>query len=247
MNTIPDPPRLVVFLDERIKKHESTTTFFVGCCLFGLDRWLGLCEAERKVGEVRRKRRLQAIDELLNEIRGAAVLAYAHLPDGVFCPDEIDGTADIPRMSRTDNIWSQMTLFAAATGVAWLHHSGLLLGPADLYYDRKDLTAEHRTAYEHTLRQNLPKVARDAAAKDPSRFTTDTSQFEFGIIQGVEKPGSGVQADSFQRGTNLAHHFCTQAEALVGRGSRDRILVKDQTKNISATITKFTDTSSTEV
>lgn len=245
MSTFSNPPRLVAFLDESIKKHESTTTFFVGCCLFGLDRWLALSEAERNVGEVRRKRRLQAIDELLNRIHGAAVLVYANLSNAVFCRDEIDGTADIPRMSRTDNIWSQMTLFAAATGVAWLHHSGLLLGPADLYYDRKDLTFEHRAVYENILRQNLPKIAREAAANDPSCFTTDANQFGFGIIQGVEKPGSGLQPNPFQRGTNLAHHVCTQAQALIDRGSRDRILVKDRTEDISATITKFAHTSST--
>lgn len=245
MNNFQNPPRLVIFLDESIKKHESTTAFFVGCCLFGLDRWLALCKAERKIGEIRRKRRLQAIDELLNEIRGVAVLVYANLSNAVFCPDEIDGTADIPRMSRTDNIWSQMTLFAAATGIAWLHHSGLLVGPGDLYYDRKDLTVEHRTVYESILRQNLPKIAREVAAKDPSRFTTDASQFEFGIIQGVEKPGSALEPNPFQRGTNLAHHFCTQAKPLIDRGSGGRILVKDRTEDISATISKFVDTSST--
>ena len=232
-------------MDESYKKHESTTTYFVGCCLFGLDRWLAFCEAERKVGEIRRKRRLQAIDELLSGIHGAAVLIYASLPNTVFCGHEIDGTADIPRMSRTDNIWSQMTLFAVATGVAWLHNSGLLVGPADLYYDRKDLTVEHRTVYENILRQNLPEIAREVAANDPSRFTTDASQFQFGIIQGVEKPRSGLQPDPIQRGTNLAHHFCSEAETLVKRGSTGRILVKDRTEDISDAISKFTDTFST--
>jgi len=226
-------------MDESIRMRGSTTVFYVGCFLFGLDRWRILCEAARKIGEFRRKRRLQAIDELLNEIHGVAVLTYANLSKEIYSPKEIDGTADIPRMSRTDNIWSQMTLFAIATGVAWLHHSGLLIGPADLYYDPKDLTIEHRTVYENMLRQNLPETAREAAAKDPARFSNDASMFEFGIIKGVEKPSSGIQPDTFQRGTNLAHHFCTQAETLVGRGSKGRILVKDRTGDVLETTAKF--------
>jgi len=242
MSTLQSHPRLVAFIDERIIKREPTTSIFVGCCLFGRERWLALCPRESKVGQVRRKRRLEAIDELLNALPGAAVLGYANLPNALFSPGEIDGTADILEMSRTDNIWSQAVAFTVVTGLAWLHHSDLLPGLADLYYDRKDLTVSHRARFESLFWQNLPKIAREAVAKDPSRFRTDASQFRFGIIQGVQKPAPGLQPDPFQRGTNLAHHFCTQAEALIKRGSTGRILVKDRTEDICATITKFTGT-----
>lgn len=235
METLPHTPRLVAFLDERTKKGEAVTRFIVGCCIFSQNTWMAGCEREREIAQLRKKRQVEAIDKILTAIPGIAILAYADLPNEI-CEHETDGTVDIPKMARMDNIWSQMTLDATATGIACLHHSGLLLGPIDLYYDTKDLTFEHHAAWINYLRKNLPRIAREAAAQARSNI----EQFQFGIIEPVKKPASGSQMTSLQRGTDLAHHFCRHADAFISRGDTPRILVKNRTADTLSTLKKFT-------
>jgi hypothetical protein len=223
-------------MDESLKKHGSLTRFIVGSCFFRKDRWLALCEQhEKKVHEIGGKRKLEAIDELLSAISGYAVLVYADLPK-VVCGHDTDGTRDIPEMSRRDNIWSQLTLDAVATGLAWLQSGGRLLGAVDLYYDPKDLKSAHRDAWENYFRQNLVKFANE----DLSRYPGSVAQFGFGAIQSVEKPSHRSQISEYQRGVNLVHHFCSQARILISRGPTERVCVKDRTDNTLATLMEFT-------
>lgn len=232
-------PPVVAFLDERLEELGQRTRMIAGCCLFGHDRWMVLHGREAAVGTVRRKRRLQAIDDLLSSIGGVGVLVYADLQGELLSPHEIDGTTDIPRMSRMDNVWSQLTLSAVFASLAWLQHSGVSVGAVNLYYDRRDLTAAHRTQFENVLRQNLPETAKETATEYPSLFKADAREMRFDNIRGVEKPESWASADAFQCGTDIAHHFCAQAAAVIGRGSEGRTLVRDHTEVVSAMASKF--------
>ena len=236
-------PSLIGFLDERVTtSYERLTRVVVGFCLFGRDRWLSLHDREATVGTVRRRRRLQAVDDLLAQMGGIAVLAYADIRPEFLPRGEIDGCADIPRMSRADNVWSQVSLSAVFAGVSWLQSSGVSLGTVDPYYDRKDLTRKHRIAFESALRAALPQIVRDAAAEYPSLFRADSSELRVGVISGVEKPRPAVSVDAFQHGTNFAHHFCSQTAAVISRGTQRRILVRDHTSIMHDMICKFTRT-----
>ena len=239
MSELSPYPPVVAFLDERFEDLGHRTRMIVGCCLFGHDRWMALHGREAEVGTARRKRRLQAIDDLLRSIGGVGVLVYSDLPSELFTPHEIDRTTDIPRMSRIDNVWSQLTLSAVFASLAWLQHSGVSVGAVNLYHDRRDLTAAHRTQFENILRQTLPETAKEAPTEHPALFKADASALRFDTIRGVGKPVSWASADAFQCGTDLAHHFCAQASAVIGRGSEGRMLVRDHTKVVSDMASKF--------
>jgi hypothetical protein len=240
MSDLSPYPPVAAFLDERFEELGQRTRMIVGCCLFGHNRWMALHGREAEVGRARRKRRVQAIDNLLSSIGGVGVLVYADLPGELLTPHEIDGTADIPRMSRIDNVWSQLTLSAVFASLAWLQHSGVSVGAVNLYYDRKDLTAAHRTQFENILRQILPETAKEARTEYSTLFKADARELRFDTIRGVEKPVSWASADAFQCGTDLAHHFCAQASAVIGRRSEGHTLVRDHTEVVIAMLSKFT-------
>ncbi len=233
-------PSVIAFLDERVERLECVSRRIVGCSVFGHERWMALHHQESVVATVRRKRRLKAIDDLLTRLGGVAVLVYADIPPELLQLREVDGTTDIPRMSRTDNVWSQVTLSAVTAALAWVQRSGVSLGMVNLYYDRKDLTVPHRTQFENVLCRTLPEIAKEAAAEYPSVFTADPGELRFGAIQGVDKPNSVVLADAFQHGTNLAHNFCAQAAKVISRGSTGRTMSRNHTSVVYDMISKFT-------
>ena len=231
---------LLVFVDEKIERLDSSTRWIVGCCLFGLNPWVALHSRAHAVGAVRGKRRLKEIDKLLNTVGGVAVLVHADVPQELIPKSEIDGTGDIRRMSRTDNIWSQTVLSALTASVAWLQHCNVPLGKVEIYYDRKDLKDDHRSQIENVLRQNLPKWAKYAAENHPSMFPADCSNLSIDKIASVEKPLRGRQPDMFQVGINLVDHLCRQSKPVMDRGSEGRILVRNHTGVVCDITSKFT-------
>jgi hypothetical protein len=196
---------------------------------------------EAKVGEVGGTRRLQVIGDLLTGIGGLAVLGYADLPAELLSPGEIDATADVPRMSRTDFAWSVMVLWALTRSVALLlRREDMALDTLDLYYDRKDLTDAHRAQVENFLRQELPEMAKQAAIEEPARFPGNPRRLRLGVILQVAKPPPAVAPDALQRGVNLAHHLCTQSDSIIARGlSEGPIRVSDFTTTVSDVIVRI--------
>ena len=237
------PQRMLVFADERYKAADSYTTIVMGCCIFLRRHWLNRSQKAAKVGQVKSKRQLEAIEDVLETIHGVAVVTHANVSRLHYVPGEIDTTPDIMAMSRTDNIWSQMMAFSICAGVAWLHRSGMPLGVVDMYYDRKDLTTDHRAAFEAMIRKNIPQTARDAATEYPERFSVKADHLMFGAIKQISKPGVGTQPSPYQQGTMLAHHVCSQSEKVITRGEQGRFLVKDFTAQIAGIVQIFTEVS----
>ncbi len=228
MNT---PSPLIVFLDERVEQTHSSTKVVIGSCIFRCDSWLQFADESRKVGEVRAKRQFQTIEKLLNRIGGVAVVAYSNISPADYVIGEIDGTNDIAKMSRTDNIWAQMMSYSICAGIARVHRSGMPLGLVDVYYDTKDLTADHQTVFENMIRTNIPKLAREAG--------NNAEELKFGVIERVSKSNHTTQPTSYQRGTMLAHYLCRHSQEAINRGGKGRYLVKDFTEDISLTIQAF--------
>jgi len=168
------------------------------------------------------------------------MLVYPDIPPDLLPPGGIDGTDDIPRMSRTDNLWSQLILAGVAATLAFLQRPDTSIGVVDLYFDRKDLTAAHRAQFENVLRQTLPEIQREAAVELPTVFGTGSPDLDFGTITGVDKPASGAPPSVLQAGTNLAHHLCSQAAQVISRGPVGRVRVRDHTNVIRRMIRKFT-------
>ena len=230
----------IMFLDERsYDLNQLSKRSIVGCCVFGRDQWMNFHSQVKDVGAIRPKRRLQAIDQLLIKMQGMAILAYADTPTQLLPSGETDGTSDIPKMSRTDNAWSMgivSTVLIAIARLQRMGHSGLV----DLYYDRKDITDNHRITLENTLRKKLLEIAKEAAERYPNLPAGDPNKLELDKICSVSKPDRKETPNIFQQGTGLAHHFCVQASDLIDRGSTERIFVENISTDICNMISKFT-------
>lgn len=228
-----------MFIDERIEHHSSHSRLIIACVVVNQVRWDAVHLHAQAVGSVRKKRRLATIATTLEKIGGFAVLTYADISSDLMPPGEIDGTADIPTMSRTDNLWSQCVLSTVTAALACLRGASPSVTEAEicLFYDPKALTAEHQRAIEQVLRETLPEIAKehpDTQESDP------TVQLLFRRIEAVPKRSGNSRADSLQTGTNLAHHLCCQAESLIQENFSCRIVVRNHTSVAQDMISKFT-------
>lgn len=237
INTTGSPPPLVAFVDERLEHPPGFTRIITGCCVFGRNRWMHFYQQAASVPAVGKKRRRLAVMKMfLESMRGISVLAFADIPSDLYYrKGENDGTADIPRMSRTDNLWAMAILSGITSAVAWRTPPGTI----DLYFDRKDLRAAHRTQFENILRQTLPEIARQSAAEFPSVFGPSHHEFQFGTIEAIDKPALGSVFDAFQQGTHMAHLLCSLAPNIIAEGSSNLILVKNHTNVVRRMVAKF--------
>ncbi len=144
-----------MFVDERVERGVASHRFIVGCIVCSKERWMALHGEVLRIGSLGQARRLDGIRQLLDKLQGFALLAYADLSIAQVRPGEIDGTDDIPRMKRHDNVWSQTVLAAAAAVLACLRTSGVESAEIDLYYDPKSLTVAHRDAWEKDPARNV--------------------------------------------------------------------------------------------
>ncbi len=231
------PPKICVFLDERVAGGDTSRhRLIVGCFVVGASRWKALHDAARRVGQVRGTRRLDEIGKLLAHLEGFGLLTYGDLPAELVPAGEIDGTNDIPTMARSDNVWSHAVLAAGAAVLASLPGFRVDAAALDFHYDPKSLTAPHRYAIERALRETLPEIAREA----PQRPERPTPYFTVGRVEQVPKPAPGIAPDSLQLGTNIAHHLCSQADALIRGRVIPRVLVCDHTQARVTMVSKFT-------
>lgn len=236
-------PEFLMFVDERVEQRETFYRIIVSCLVVAKERWRGVYhQTARQVGAVRKARRLSAIAELLERTPGFALLAHADLPLDLVPAGEVDGTDDIPQMKRRDNVWSQAVLATATAVLACLRSGGITAAEIDLYYDPKSLKVAHRDAFETTLRQTLPNIARE----DPKTGAIMASQtFVFGQVRQVQKRTGHTGADELQCGTAVAHHICSQAEDLIGSRKVARLVVKDHSDMLRSMVSKFTGGDST--
>ena len=55
---------------------------------------------------------LQRVESTFDSLNAWAIVATAKLDNALFRSGEIDGTDDVPKMARSDNIWSISVIFA---------------------------------------------------------------------------------------------------------------------------------------
>jgi hypothetical protein len=68
-----------------------------------------------------------------------ASISIAEIENAQFRPGEIDGTDDIPKMARTDNVWSQCAIYGVSGLIVDLVEAGQEVETVDLYFDPKSL------------------------------------------------------------------------------------------------------------
>lgn len=233
-------PELCIFIDERISPADNFERYIVGGLVVERKRWAKLHTGTKRVPGMRRRRRLDAIKLLLDKTGGFGLLAYADLPTSLIPSGEIDGTDDIPQMTRRDNAWMQAVVTHAAAALACIRTSGVNAGVIDLFYDPKSLTALHRVAFEDLFRKTLTDIARE----DP--ITHDIQEapgLVFRDVQQVPKAYHNQPRDHLQDGIDVAHHLCSKLDELL-RERTERIVVRNHTDVICRMITKFETTES---
>ena len=235
------PYNLVAFLDERSEDSGSSRTLITGCCIFLRHHWFNLSHEAAKAGQVKARRQLKTLQDVLERIHGIAVVAQATGPRSEYLSGEMDATGDIAAMSRADNIWSQMMAFTICAGIARLHRSRMPLGLVEVYYDSKSLKADHRAVFEATIRRNIAKAARDAVSEHPERFNINQDHLTFGAIEQISKRTHGTKPTPYQQGTLLADILCRQWKHIAARGEHGRFLVKDFSGHVDRTLQAFTE------
>jgi len=207
--------QMYMFLDERVEAVDPGSRLIVGCVVCEKLRWDDAASVASEIGALGARRRLHAIDSFLRQVRGFALLGYADLPGSVLAYGERDATADIPRMSRTNNLWSQLFLCDVAAALAWIRRSGITQASLHVHYDPRDITEPHRRAMREVLDVNLASIATedpDTAERDPSL------SYDFPEFEEVPKPEPGQTPNTKQHGTAIAHHLCTQSSRVIERG-----------------------------
>jgi len=159
-------------------------------------------------------------------------VTHADIPNALMPPGEIDGTLDVPAMSRTDNLWSTTVSVAVVTAMAYIQGSAGTLDAVELFYDPKDLTAAHRAGFESVLSTTLPEIAEEVVAQFGASHGITAGNLRFLCIEQVPKPITGDHPSPAQRGTNLAHHLCSQSKSILGAGLVGRIVARDGTSAV---------------
>ena len=230
---------IVTFIDERWEPLPEGKRLIVSCCVFRRDRWDTINATSTTVGSVSGKRRLAEIQRVLEEGEGFGVVTHADIPNTLMPPGEIDGTLDVPAMSRMDNLWSTTVSVAVVTAMAYIQGSAGTLDAVELFYDPKDLTAAHRAGFESVLSTTLPEIAEEVVVQFGASHGITANNLRFLCIQQVPKRRTDDDPSPAQRGTNLAHHLCAQSKAILGAGLVGRIVGRDGTSAVTDMIKIF--------
>lgn len=168
---------------------------------------------------------LKRIESMMESLEARAAIGVATLQRGILRTGEFDGTNDVPKMARADNVWSQCVAFTTAALLAEYLIAGEPIGTVDMYFDPKDLKLEHRVAFEAALREQAVGEAKRQASK---RGRDLFKKLNVRRIQAVPKPKRDEEPNKFQMGVWVADKLCSNVGKLVeGSGHSARILVDD--------------------
>lgn len=171
-----------------------------------------------RIGAFRKSKHLQQIETVLEEGKGIAVVGYCDFPLSLIqCGSDIS-TNDISRISRSDCAWSVIVLFTVAEAMAYLKKAvGMNDAKISLYYDRKDLTQEHRAAVEKYVAQRLAEIP------NTNQFTGSIpSAISIPRIEQIpkNKKSQGGKLNHLQVGTFLADRICSLCSQIINGSSQ---------------------------
>jgi hypothetical protein len=235
-------PEFYIFVDERITPTDSFERYIVGSLIVAKQKWEKFHAETKRVAAMSRRKRLNSIKELLDQTGGFCLLTYADLPNELIASGEIDGTDDIPKMTRRDNAWMQSVSTLAAAALSLMRTSGVKVGLIDFFYDPKSLKAPHRTAFESLIRKTLTDITRE----DPIMHEIQAQPgLIFRKVLQVPKAYDDQPRVSQQDGIDVAHHLCTKFDEAINESS-PRIVVRDHTNVLCKMIAKFETTEASD-
>jgi hypothetical protein len=161
---------------------------------------------------MRSKKRLSAIRKGLPQF-GFAILGYTDVPAEIAVAGEIDGTRDIQKMARMDNLWSILFLSVITATLARFRGAGVQKAQLSVYYDQQSLTSDHRQSIQKTIQENVSRIANQNPETGEPQPGLD---FTFPLFQQVAKPEKREEPTPLQHGTAIAHHLCSQLDTAIG-------------------------------
>ncbi len=218
-----------MFLDERYDRTATSDRFIIGCIVVGKGSWSRNSGEVMAVQQMRKTRRLQALNTLLNRAQGFAMLRYADIPVAQIGVGQKDYAEDVPIMSRRDNAWSILFAMTVVAALRRLRDYRIMSADVSLFHDPKSLTLEHRNAFHHLLRHTLPEI--------PNAEYGD--QYSLNPVLEVAKGNHEDGMNDLQLGTSLAHQLCLLTEQIRSRGSIGRIECKDGSTTLSDSLSLF--------
>jgi len=178
---------------------------------------------------------LDSIDAVLESLDAWAILTRVILDSTLFRSGEIDGTDDVVRMSRTDNVWAICSTFLVNTIISGFYQRREDLATLDVYHDPKSLTPSHDEARRKALRGLLVRHAKEfSSARNGKLF----KKLSIRRIECVAKPTGLPSADKFQIGVWVAHKLCSSADQAEA-GQFHRIRNYDMSEEVRRTIQQF--------
>jgi hypothetical protein len=178
---------------------------------------------------------LNAIDAMLEDLDAWAIVARACLDPALFRSGEVDGTDDVARMSRTDNVWATCSIFLVNGIISGFYKRGEGLATVDVYHDPKTLTSAHDDARRKTLRGFVVRHAKEFSA---ARGSHAFKKLNIRRIERVGKPLDFRDADKFQVGVWVSHRLCSRAD-VVEAGQFSRIRTYDMSEEVRRTIQQW--------
>lgn len=189
----------------------------------------------KQLQELSRKPVLDSIDAMLRDLGAWAIVARANLDPALFRSGEVDGTDDVARMARTDNVWATCSTFLVGSLISGFYKRKENLATVDVYHDSKSLKSDHDEARRGALRGLVVRQAKEfSAARNDGIF----EELNIRRIESVTKPSNYLNANKFQIGVWVSDKLCSSADAAqVGQFSRIRSF--DMSEQVRRTIQQY--------
>ena len=144
---------------------------------------------------------LDTINSIFESLDARGTVSTATLDNTLFRTGETDGTDDIAGMARTDNVWSQCSIYAVGGLIRDFVEGGRELGTIDIHFDPKSLKSDHSEALNKAFRELVVRMAKQYAYERSSRLL---EKLTIRHIEPVTKPEINGTPDKFQMGTWVA-------------------------------------------
>ncbi len=210
---------LYVFCDESGPKHGFLTTCAVAVSQSLYDE---RCE---QISFQSSKSHLQIIDSFLQETGGLGVVWRVDLSDPKINPELIGNKGKQLRFESSkkglalpDHVWAISMSLAIVQTLAFYVLSGHDMTKVDIYYDRKDLTDEHKQQLHRVLQEKVPGILEQMRKERTGKSNRLTIE-----IHEIPRAQQGQSATRFQRGVVIPDRLMRRYDEIERAESLSRI------------------------
>ncbi|MFA5905985.1 MAG: hypothetical protein WC836_18785 [Desulfobacula sp.] len=208
-----------IYFDERIEESYVSVRFIISSFLLSESKIENLRNDFRKIMGAKRKRKVEALTAFIEDWQSMAVITYADIPQNLAKAGEIDGTKDIPKMKRRDNIWAQCVLYNLAKMLGKIGRSGAPMDNINIFFDPKSLPQFLNDVFQNYILTRIPKILRP-------------SIIYFKQLEFVQKSRDISNATQEQIGISISDHLMKSFSELIEDENLNRIFVENQTADV---------------